>query len=258
MKKKELTPIWKTNINPLQQEGGKKLNDEQIKQNIQLLTEDFLAIGLPESLKAGVLKELRRRSGENFSLPFEMRVGKLAVKGWVFLKPKEPNGLYTPVFYILRLEWSLCALTQENPFLCTPGSMVSVEEAVNLMEGRYIYRKAEVDPDGEGYWIRLERSCTLPGIRCLEHARPKFNVDDFLTRTGLGDLLGLEEWFKMVSDLEKGYRCDLQMWTGEGMRTVKVEADPEQRRLKVMDERDQKAILPNITTSGIYRFMNPD
>lgn len=237
MKIKQLTPVWKTDIDTLQQEGRKKLNDEEVKQNIQLLTEDFLAIGLPESLKANVLAELKRRSGERFSLPFEMEVKKLAVKGWVFLKVKEPQGLYTFVFYILRLELSFYNLTEENLFLCTPGSMVSVEEAVNLMQGRYVYRRAEAGSDGKDHWIRLERSCTLPGIRCLETAPVNFKVGDYLTETGLGASLGLEEWTRIVNDLEKGYRCNLKMWTGKGFRMVKVEADPERRRVKVINER---------------------
>jgi hypothetical protein len=189
MKIKQLSPIWKTNIKPLQQEIGKKLNDREVKQNIQLLAKDFLAIGLPESLKADVLAELKRSSGEKFSLPFEMEVKKLAVKGLIYLEPTEPNDLYILKFYILKLERSLHTLTEVNPFLCTPKWRVSVEEAVNLMEGRYVYRRAEVDPDGEGYWIRLERSCTIPGIRALEPGRPKFKVDDYFLKTGLDDFL---------------------------------------------------------------------
>jgi hypothetical protein len=236
MKIKQLSPIWRTDIKSLQQEVGKKLNFREVKQNIQLLAEDFLAIGLPESLKADALVELKRRSGEKFSLPFEMEVKKQAVKGRVFLQPKESNGLYTTIFYILRLQWSLYTLTEANPFLCTPKWLVSVEEAVNLMEGRYIYRRAEVDPDGEGYWIRLERSCTIPGIRALEPGRPKFKVDDYFLKTGLDDFLGVEESSRLVSDLEKGYRCDLLTKIGNGMRMVKVEADPERLRVKVMDE----------------------
>ena len=116
----------------------------------------------------------------------------------------------------------------------SPGS---VEEAVNLMQGRYVYRRAEAGSDDKDHWIRLERSCTLPGIRCLETAPVNFNVGDYLTETGLGASLGLEEWTRIVNDLEKGYRCNLKMWTGKGFRMVKVEADPERRRVKVINER---------------------
>lgn len=113
---------------------------------------------------------------------------------------------------------------------------IRLDEAVNLIQGRYVYRNPEVGP---GYWISLlQMGPMVPGE--LTFIRCDFEVREYLAQTGLGGYLGLSGWVKLEEELERGGRCLLATGGGPGMRVVKVEADPLRERLKVMDRRGKE------------------
>lgn len=219
----------------LQQDGGKKKSEDEIVQNLFLLYNEFRAIGLPDALNEIVFKELSTLTGEEYTLSFDMRVGRMPVNGRVHLEANGLGSLYTISYYELSLEYPQFPAVRKNSFLCTPFCLVTIEEAVNLLQGRYFYRKPETDPLGEGYWVFLSEGELIPGFRRPLFVRNGFRVREFLKVTGLGSWLGVEGYGKLVHDLEKGYLCDLTLGTGKGMRAVKVEADPAGLRLKVMN-----------------------
>jgi hypothetical protein len=127
-------------------------------------------------------------------------------------------------------------LYSEYVFPHEPWAVIRLDEAVNLMQGRYVYRKPEVGP---GYWIGLPKvRCGTPGEFRL--MRTDFNVREYLAETGLGGWLGLNGWVKLAGELERGHQCGLAIGAGLGMRAVKMEADPVGQKLKVMDTRGRE------------------
>lgn len=129
------------------------------------------------------------------------------------------------------------ACVASNKFMCVPWSWIRLEEAVNLMQGRYVYRQPDADPVGEGYWMYLAAEEPIAGFHRLGFIRTRFDVGNYLAETGLGSWLGLNEWGRLVYNVESGARCGLVIGTGAGMRALKVEADPARRRLALYDLR---------------------
>ena len=235
MKKNQLATTCETTTETLQRESSQKKTRDGFILNLLLLHKEFHALGLPDALNKIVFEELGKLTGEEYVLDFDMTVGGLPVKGRVHLEADFPEDLYTTTYYELFLEGSSDTGDIRNAFLCTPFYFISVEEAVNLLQNRCIYRKPEVDPLGEGCWVFLGGSETIPGFPRLLFLHNGFQVRENLLESGLGSWLGLDAYNKLVSDLEKGYRCDVTVGTGKGMQHVKVEADPFGQRLKVMD-----------------------
>lgn len=165
-----------------------------------------------------------------------MTVGRIPVIGHVFFSFNEVTRLYTVEYYELTLPEPVPALHHEYPFPHEPWLVIRLDEAVNLMQGRFIARKPEI---GEGYWVGLKEIRVLPS-EGFEFIRSGFDVREFLAETGLGGWLGLSGWIKLVEELERGHRCDMAIGTGTGMRAVKVEAAPLARRLKVMDRKGKE------------------
>jgi hypothetical protein len=248
MKKKELSAGLNAASETQQQESGKKMSEELAYLNLSLLAKEFHAMGLPIKLDETVFNEIRELMGDEYILSFDMKVGSLIVKGSVHLEANGQGGMYTTSFY--RFVVVNLPIFMENAFFCTPLWMVTVEEAVNLMQGRYIYRKPDVDPLGEGYWVYLAQRKLIAGFRQPVFVRMGFDVRRYLTETGLGSWLGLAGWTQLVYDLEKGYRCDLTLGTGKGMRAVKVEADPLRQRLKVTNGKGVEVGLEGTGVGG--------
>ncbi|HEV2478081.1 MAG TPA: hypothetical protein VGS79_00395 [Puia sp.] len=186
----------------------------------------------PEAVNA----ELVRATGERFSVPFETPVGRVPVRGRVFFTLNDATKLYTVEGYDLSLPDSAAAMHPECTFPYEPWLVIRLDEAVNLMQGRFIYRKPEI---GASYWIGVRELQLMP-LASFQFIRSGFEVREFLAETGLGGWLGLSGWIKLVEELERGHRCDLAIGAGSGMRAVKVEAEPLGRRLKVTDRRGKE------------------
>lgn len=212
------------------------MEKEVIEINLPRLEKELQLLEL-KSVSLEVLgTELDRCSGERFSVLFEMHVGRVPVMGHVYFALNEASRLYAVEHYELTLPDSVEAVHYEYSFPHEPWLVIRLDEAVNLMQGRFIYRKPEI---GEGYWIGLKHLRVIPS-EGFQFIRCDFEVREFLAETGLGGWLGLSGWIKLVEELERGHRCDLAIGAGSEMRVVKVEADPLSRRLKVMDRRGKE------------------
>jgi hypothetical protein len=120
--------------------------------------------------------------------------------------------------------------------VCHPWYLVSIQEAVNLMEGRYVYRKPELDFSGSGYWFCLDDSRE----HNFNYIRNNYSVQSVINETRIASWVGLEGWRKLIYQLERGDRCDLSIGTKAGMQAVIVEADPLGERLKLTDKQGRE------------------
>lgn len=217
------------------------MDKEILAMHMNALKKQFEAAGFPAEEIKRFLGEFAPDSGMRAAWLFEIRIHETTVKGKVCAEPNMPAGLYTLEYYQLNLgkprskKASVSPPVPGNKFLCTPWSWIMLDEAVNLMQGRYVYRKPDADPTGEGYWIYLTAEEPVEGVRRLGFIRTRFDVSNYLAETGLGGWLGLAGWIRLVDNLQRGARCDLVIGTGAGMRAIKVEADPRNRRLALFD-----------------------
>ena len=228
------------------------MEKELIKLHEQAMKKQLDAAGFPADLIEGFLEDFSPASGKRVSWPFETHMDHLKVKGKVYAEPTIADGFYSLDYYQLTLckrplgKKPRNAPVPANKFLCTPWSWIRLDEAVNLMQGRYVYRKPDTDPAGEGYWLYLTGGELLEGFRRLGFIRVTFGVSNFLAETGLGGWLGLTGWVRLVNSLEKGCRCDLVIGSGAGMTAIKVEADPRNQRLRVFDLHDNELELEKL------------
>lgn len=210
------------------------------------------AAGFPVDLVEGFLADFSPASGKRISWSFETHMDQLKIKGKLHAERAVPDGIYSLDFYQLSLckrmlgERLSNAPVPSNKFLCTPWSWIRLDEAVNLMQGRYVYRKPDTDPTGDGYWLYLTEVELLKGFRRLGFIRIQFDVSNFLAETGLGGWLGLTGWVRLVDSLERGCRCDLVIGSGAGMTAIKVEADPRNQQLKLFDIRGNELELEKL------------
>jgi hypothetical protein len=212
----------------------KKMHDQAMKKQLD-------AAGFPADLIEGFLEDFSPASGKRVSWSFETQMDQMKVKGKMHAEPTVSGGMYALDYYQLTLckrlpgEKPGVPPVPGNKFLCTPWSWIRLDEAVNLMQGRYVYRKPDSDPTGEGYWLYLTGDELLEGFRKLGFVRIPFDVSNALAETGLGGWLGLTGWVRLVDSLERGCCCDLVIGTGAGMTAIKVQADPRGRRLLLFD-----------------------
>ena len=212
------------------------MEKEILNVNMAQLEKEVRLMELKGLSMDAVKRELDRCEGARFSVGFESEVGRLLVKGRVFFALNESTGRYGIEYYELSLPDSASALHPEYAFPCEPWLVIRLDEAVNLMRGRYIYRKPEI---GAGFWIGLTALRVMPSEGFV-FIRSDFEVREYLAETGMGGWLGLSGWVKLVDQLDRGHRCDLAVGVGSEMRVVKVEADPLARRLKVMDRKGKE------------------
>ena len=173
-------------------------------------------------------------------MSFETTVDRTPVKGTVYIEKNEPIGLYVLNYFQLSLgkadmKKRLVVPVPSNKFVCSPWEWIRLDEAVNLMQGRFVYRKPDLDPVGEGYWLYLSKDELFQGVRQLGFIRTRFDVGNYLSETGLNAWVGLNGWLQLVEVLERGARCDLAIGAGAAMNVIRLEADPREQRLKLFD-----------------------
>ena len=205
------------------------------------IKKQFEAIGFPADDIKRFLREFAPDCGTKAAFLFEANIHETKVRGKVCAAPNLPSGLYTLEYYQLNLSGRRSKKSPppppipSNTFLCTPWNWIRLDEAVNLMQGRCVYRKPDVDPTGEGYWLYLIPDEPIGGVHRLGYIRTRFDVGNYLAETGLGGWLGLAGFTRLLDNLQSGGRCDLVIGTGAGMRALKIEADPRNRRLALFD-----------------------
>lgn len=195
-----------------------------IRENIWMVQDELSIGGFPKSTARAAVREILRRTGRDFRIPFKVTVGGMPVSGSVHFEGSLPNG-YRLSHFMVTLESPGETHIRENGFVCTPGYEVNLEEAVNLMERRYVYRSPALDPLGEGYWIHLDRPGTYSGYYIFGYTRNGFRIEE---SAGVAPGL-LDE--KMIMRLRRGDRVEISSQLGKAV----IEADPVGKRLKVSD-----------------------
>jgi hypothetical protein len=216
------------------------MENEKMKIYAQQLAKELTTLEFPADWISEFAADFLRQNGKVLKWPFAFNLGRTPVEGALFLDISFLDGSYLLDYYLLT------AQLRTYPFLCTPWDRTTVTEAVNLLAGHYVRRSAAADPAPHGYWVYLTELEIAQQLGRLRYIRNGFDVREYLSSTGLGAWLGLDGWNELVSDLEKGCRCDLTVGTGLGMRAIKVEVDAIGCRLKLSDNRGRELPLEKI------------
>jgi hypothetical protein len=137
-------------------------------------------------------------------------------------------------------------MVKENSFVRGSGYAVNLREAVNLMEGRSIYRQPAFDPVGQGYWVSLSTNEPFGGMRLLEYDRNDFKVEPAIGESPLAWWLDLAAREKLAGELREGSRVRLEVGPSSRKRVIFVEVDALEQRLRFTDSRLREVELPGL------------
>lgn len=224
---------------------------ELMEVNLRLLSEEISGAGFPEA----VLVDLRRQMGQRFAgdmlLFFETEMVGCPVKGSLYLERESADGPFRFAHFDVGLGKDSGAPVRENSFVRGSGYAVSLREAVNLMEGRSVYREPAFDAARQGYWVSLSKTGPIAGMHLLDYMRSDFRVEVAIRESPLPRWLDLGAQEKLAAGLRQGDRVQLELKTAGQRRMVFVEADPGVQRLRVTDSSRKIVELPEFSRSVV-------
>jgi hypothetical protein len=153
------------------------MDKEDMEDNARVLAAEIRAAGFPESVVADLQRQMGQRKGGDMMLFFQAEVDNRKVLGNLYLERESTDGPFRFAHFEVDLGKDSTAPIRENSFVRGSGYAVSLREAVNLMEGRSIYREPAFDTSHQGYWVSLNRTGPISGIHLQEYTRSDFNVE---------------------------------------------------------------------------------
>ena len=203
------------------------------EEHMQQLDKKIAAIGLPEEYTETMRKEAAAAQKGYFLLFHRTEIDALPVEVALgFQERKEGGKDFQPDLMSVRLESHPQNLVNRNVFYLPTGSDVSIREAVNLMQGRAIYRASEI-PGDDNHWMRLDSGKEFHGIRSPYIVKGHLDVAEWLKRSPLNKKVSSEEKAAIVKGLEQGDRYALDR---EQTGTIYLEASPEKDRVDMKNE----------------------
>src|SRR6185437_5436452 len=191
---------------------------------IVMLRYDLGIAGVPEKAIHEVEKAISRDTvGGEFCVPFGTQIGNLPVKGTVWFEESPPDDAYRFTHFDLSIPRTLRNPARSGSFAWLPGYAVTLDEAVNLLEGRHVFREPKLDPALQGFWFRLDKPAVWPGFFSYVYVRNGFKVEE------ADNFFHVDE--KSVLLLERGDRVE----THVGNRNLFMEADPVRRVVRFTD-----------------------
>src|SRR5450631_2602555 len=122
--------------------------------SIRLLSEAVREAGFPEEVLPGLAENIRAGKGKMFYLPSATKIDGNPVTGELFFEDQGERGFEWKSFG-LDLGPQSAAMVRENTFTVGNGYDLSLQEAYNLMHGRWLNKEPAFDPEKKGYWVSL-------------------------------------------------------------------------------------------------------
>ncbi len=213
----------------------------EMEENLRALTAEIRGAGFPESVIADLRRQMDQRKGEDMMLFFQAEVDARKVIGSLYLERVSADGPFRFAHFDVDLGKDSVGPIRENSFVRGSGYAVSLREAVNLMEGRSIYREPAFDAAHQGYWVSLSRKGPVSGMHLQEYNRIEFNVESAIRESELVRWLDMAAQQKLAGQLRQGDSVTLSIGPKHRLYAVIVEADPVIKDLRISYPR-QKAV----------------
>jgi hypothetical protein len=227
---------------------------EEMEENLRALTAEIRRAGFPESVVADLKRQMDHRTGQDIMLFFQAEVNDRKVFGNLYLEREKAGGAFRFAHFDLDLGMEPVAPIPENSFVRGSGYAVSLQEAVNLMEGRSIYRVPAFDPAGQGYWVSLNRTRPIAGMHLQEYNRSDFNVEVAIRDSQLVRWLDMSAQEKLAGQLRQGDLVKLEVGPKYRRTEVLVEADPAAKDLRVTYPKQKSLIhseMPSVRSERL-------
>jgi len=227
------------------------MEKELMEANLRLLSEEIRGAGFPEAVLVDLRRQMGQRNAGDMLLFFETEMEGRQVKGSLYLERESAEGPFRFAHFDVDLGKDPGAPVRENSFVRGSGYAVSLREAVNLMEGRSVYREPAFDPVRQGYWVSLGKTGPISGMYLLDYTRSDFRAEVAIRDSPLVQWLDLGAQEKLAGELRQGDRVRLELDVAGKSRAVFVEADPGVGRLRVTDSSWKVVELPGVSRSVV-------
>jgi hypothetical protein len=221
------------------------MGNELEEVNLRELTTEILAIGLPESVAEDLQRQTAQEWKGHLSLPFDTQVEGLPVKGHLHLERPSTFGLLEVDYLHVDVGDDPAAKYIENNFFF-PSDAVTLREAVNLMEGRTVYRPITAENRPYHFWLYLDRVGIPDTIQSLGIILSDFRPERAIRESPLGRFLDEPAQEKLAAQLLGGDRVKVEVGPPGRERTVYLETDIWVERLRATDSQRQEVRLKDM------------
>jgi hypothetical protein len=222
------------------------MEKELMEQHVRELSAEIVNAGFPYVVLADLRRELRGLAPGYLTLPFTDGLGRSGVTGSVYLEPEWPSGFYRFRHFDVDLGQAGETLIRQQTFDRILGYSFNLREAVNLMEGRFIYREPLKDQLSGGYWVSLNPRPVVAGDHEYDYDFSDFTPEKAIRDSLLYHYLLPLDREKLVSEIRQGDRAEVNFLFGGTMRQVFVEAQPRMEQLKLTGKRGERVGLPGL------------
>jgi hypothetical protein len=218
---------------------GKELEEA----NVRELAEEIRRFGLPESVITDMQKQVSENKNNDLMLFFETTVEGQVVKGSLSVKWEPTYDSLKPEYLTVHLGDNPAAMHKSHRFI-PYSEAVTLREAVNLMEGRPVYRVNPKD-SAKGYWLFLASSAGDNSAKLLDFVS-KFKPEKAIGESPLGKWLDSAAQIVLGEQLRWGERVRVEIGAPGQEKPFYIEADVRGGRLRVTDGRRMRVDLPDV------------
>jgi hypothetical protein len=223
------------------------MEGELIEKNLLELAEEIRRAGFPENALVDLKRELDRAPNGFIYLSFEKGLDREGLRGTIYLEPEQLSGLYRFSHFDLDLGPDAEAPIRQNTFVRREGSGVTLVEAVNLMEGRSVFRDFGFDHISEACWVSLDPRYGVAGVYPEVYFDNSFRPETAIRDSPLAPYLSKPALEKLLGQLRRGDPAEVSIEVGGESRTVIVTADPREERLRLTGSRGESVDLPKLS-----------
>ena len=224
------------------------MEKEVMEENLRALAAEIRGAGFPENVVADLQRQMGQNKSSDIMLFYQAQVDGRKVMGSLYLERESANGPYRFAHFDVDLGKNSLAPFTENSFVRGSGYAVTLREAVNLMEGRSIYREPAFAPSRQGYWSSLSRTGPVAGVYLQEYTRSDFNVAVAIRESQLARWLDTPAQERLAGQLRQGDLVKLSLGPKHHQIELLVEADPRAKDLRISDPKQQSLGLSDIST----------
>jgi hypothetical protein len=215
---------------------GKELEEA----NLRELAQEIRAMGLPESVVADLEKRAWENRSSDLVVYFDAQMEGLPVKGMLSLEREPAFDLLKTDYLRVDLGENTVAKYKDHFFDLNSTDELTLREAVNLMEGRPVYRPDTTDPGANGYWLLLDGKAADKTFQLPDILASRFVPERVIRESPLAQHLDGPAQEKLAAQLARGDRVEVEVGPPERTRTIYVQVDLLPERLRVTNSEGQE------------------
>jgi hypothetical protein len=221
------------------------MTQELEEANLNELADEIRSIGLPESVVTDLRQKAEKNKIGDLRLFFDTQVQGVPIKGSLSLEREIAFGQLKTEGLRVDLSENPAAKYRLHIFDRKSTDRITLQEAVNLMEGRAVYRANPIHP-GKGYWLSLDPSAANKPAKEPDILASAFRPEKAIRDSPLARWLNTAAQIVLAEQLLRGERVRVDLGLPGRERVIYLEADVRADRLRVTDRGKTPVAWPEL------------